>query len=40
MTKLIPNFRDRRALVLHREDHNRDALVAQLARLGLSLIHI
>jgi AmiR/NasT family two-component response regulator len=35
VTKLIPNFRDRRALILHREDRNRDALVAQLARLGV-----
>lgn len=35
MTTLIPNFRDRQALILHREDHNRDALVAQLTRLGV-----
>jgi AmiR/NasT family two-component response regulator len=35
MTMLIPNFRDRHALILHREDHNRDALMAQLARLGV-----
>jgi AmiR/NasT family two-component response regulator len=32
---LIPNFRGRRALVLHPRDRNRAAIVEQLERLGL-----
>ena len=32
---LIPNFRGRRALVLHPRDRNRNAIVDQLERLGL-----
>jgi AmiR/NasT family two-component response regulator len=37
MRQLIPNFRDRHALILHREDHNRDAIVGQLERLGVKV---
>jgi AmiR/NasT family two-component response regulator len=37
MRLLIPNFRDRRALILHRQDHNRDAIVGQLERLGVKV---
>ena len=32
----IPNFRGLQALVLHRSDRNRDAVVAQLERLGVT----
>lgn len=35
MIPRIPNFRQRRALVLHRDDFNRTALVGQLGKLGL-----
>lgn len=35
MTPRIPNFRERRALVLHRDDLNRTALLGQLGKLGL-----
>lgn len=31
----LPNFYGREALILHRPDHNRDALEAQLRRIGL-----
>ena len=31
----LPNFSDREALILHRSDRNRDALEAQLRRIGL-----
>jgi len=34
MNARIPNFRGQRALVLHRPDRNRDAIVEQLERLG------
>lgn len=36
MTMGIPNFRGQRALVLHPEDRNRDAILEQLERLGVS----
>jgi response regulator NasT len=35
MTMGIPNFRGQRALVLHPEDRNRDAILEQLERLGV-----
>lgn len=35
MTMRIPNFRGRRALVLHRADRNQAAIMEQLERLGL-----
>lgn len=35
MTMPIPNFRCKRALLLHRRDHNLDAVVGQLERLGV-----
>lgn len=35
MTKLIQNFRSKRALLLHRRDHNLDAVVGQLEKLGV-----
>lgn len=37
MTMRIPNFRGRRALVLHRADRNQAAVVEQLERLGLDV---
>jgi two-component system, response regulator / RNA-binding antiterminator len=36
MTMGIPNFRGQRAIVLHPEDRNRDAILEQLERLGVS----
>jgi AmiR/NasT family two-component response regulator len=38
MTDAIPNFRGQTALLLHRQDHNRDALEAQLRRIGLNIV--
>jgi AmiR/NasT family two-component response regulator len=35
MSAPITNFRGLRAVVLHRQDHNRDALESQLRRIGL-----
>lgn len=35
MSRAATNFRGLPALVLHRQDHNRDALEAQLRRIGL-----
>ncbi len=37
MTMRIPNFRGQRALVLHRQDRNRDAVMEQLERLGVQV---
>ncbi len=37
MTMRIPNFRGRRALVLHRADRNQAAIVEQLERLGIDV---
>jgi AmiR/NasT family two-component response regulator len=35
MSQPITNFRGLRAVLLHRQDHNRDALESQLRRIGL-----
>ncbi|HUC64384.1 MAG TPA: ANTAR domain-containing protein [Stellaceae bacterium] len=35
MTMRIPNFRNKRALLLHRHDRNLDAVVEQLEKLGV-----
>lgn len=35
MSASVTNFRGLRAVVLHRQDHNRDALESQLRRIGL-----
>lgn len=35
MSPPVSNFRGLRAVVLHRQDHNRDALESQLRRIGL-----
>ena len=37
MSTRLPNFRGRRALVLHRKDKNSETLVRQLRRLGLTV---
>lgn len=37
MTATLTNFRGMRAAILHRQDRNRDALVAQLRRIGLDV---
>lgn len=36
MNRSMSNFAGRRALILHRDDHHRDALAAQLHRIGLA----
>jgi AmiR/NasT family two-component response regulator len=38
MSPPITNFRGLRALLLHRQDHNRDALESQLRRIGLQVV--
>lgn len=38
MSTRIPNFRDRRALILHRPDPNREAIVEQLDRLRVHAV--
>lgn len=38
MSAPVTNFRSLRAVVLHRRDHNRDALESQLRRIGLQVI--
>jgi two-component system, response regulator / RNA-binding antiterminator len=37
MSPSVTNFRGLRALLLHRKDHNRDALESQLRRIGLQV---
>jgi AmiR/NasT family two-component response regulator len=37
MTMRIPNFRDKRALLLHRQDRSLDAVVEQLEKLGVNV---
>jgi AmiR/NasT family two-component response regulator len=38
MSPPVINFRGLRALLLHRQDHNRDALESQLRRIGLQVV--
>ena len=38
MSSPVTNFRGLRAVLLHRQDHNRDALESQLRRIGLLVI--
>ena len=38
MSPPVTNFRGLRALLLHRQDHNRDALESQLRRIGLQVV--